>query len=588
MEDICSLPKTYLLFIMKLHLPKLLCAALIAALAIIGTSKVQAVEVVENVGCVDTSKTDAAHTIIDASTKDVTVGKGQAAGAFITDDEGNAKLITSFGSYKYDTYTKELTTTGTISNHLKVEGKLTINDDGQVYLGGQVRIVRNGSGVRDSYSGLIADSVEINGDGSVTNLNVGTATIGTLTINSGSANIHTTGTPSGSSSSAPNVGTDCKIAKINKALNVNGGTLSMGYASKASSGTSHYQTYFAKGASINQTGGTIKIAAQAFLAEGVTINQSGGSFSTPETAYGQMEFALSKGTYNLNQTNSEQGGSSPTFEVKRLASAISTSLFNKFSPDAFNISQTADNGTISLTTGTSVTGNKKFTLSSTSSLNQNTVNGKINFGGDFSGASYNIDQKGSGTINILSGCTFNAASVDLISTAKLNVSGNLTINGDMAFTALSDDSAAIVMGTSGNLSMSEAEVSLSISLAEASMYNSMVTAAIENEEGIFTIDLISGLSGTDAAELQALIDNGALTLGENVELLTTSSALALAADTEETRVYTGFNITSVTGTALQVVDGKLQAVVSVSVPEPTTATLSLMALAALAARRRRK
>lgn len=427
---------------------------------------------------------------------------------------------------------------------------------------------------------------EKDGKPTTTNLDVQTATIDNLIVNSGRANIHYSGASGGNSGAAP-VGNDCKITHIKKSIEVNGGVLNLGYSSNAQTGSSHYMSYLA--GTITQTDGTFNLYGQSKLASGVTITQSGGTFDTAKGNNGPHELMLTGGTYNLNQVNPEEGaptGSTPEFTIRRLVATSTGWSIAK----AFNITQTADKGTINLTAGTSVTSNYTFKLSETSTLKQDSKEGEINIGGNFSEAVYDIEQSGTGSINILSGCDFTAASVDLTSTAQLNVLGNLTINGDMAFTALSNDSAAIVMGSGSNLTISGAgpEVSLTISLEDVSMYNSMVAAALENEGGTFTIDLISGLSGTDVNELQSLIDSGALTLGVNVELLAASPVMTLDADTETTLLYPGANIASVTGAGLQVADGKLQAVVAITVPVPATATLSLLALAALAARRRRK
>ncbi len=134
---------------MKLHLPKLLLVALLAAMSISFTTTAHAVEALIDVGLVDTNQSDAKHTTITADTTDVTINSGQAVGAFTIDDNQNKKLITAFGSY---TYSDSTTYGAIVPNHLKVKGKLTINGNGQLVLWGQIK----GNG-RDAYSGLIAD-----------------------------------------------------------------------------------------------------------------------------------------------------------------------------------------------------------------------------------------------------------------------------------------------------------------------------------------------------------------------------------------------------------------------------------------------
>ncbi len=347
------------------------------------------------------------------------------------------------GSYTYDNKNKIITSGegSIVTNHLKVVGTLTINGSGTVWLGGQIKIAE--SSKRDAYSGLIAKNVVINGDGSVANLQIGAATIDSLTMNSGLARLHADGASHGNSYTVTNpVGTDSKLVQIKQSLNVHGGTINIGYESQAGQGTSQYQTYFHKNSQINQTGGTLTIAGQTFLAEGVTINQSGGTFETLPSLDSNkqkvdLEFALSKGTYNLNQTNPISGTSNPTFVVRRLASAIKTSGFGTHSPAAFNITQTADNGIISLTAGTSVTGGSSFTLTGVSTLTQNSEHGNIEFAGDFSNAPYNVTQtKGTVTLASLSkfkaeeaiiGGTLTLGSGAQFETKSLEITGNINI-----------------------------------------------------------------------------------------------------------------------------------------------------------------
>ena len=553
---------------MKLHLPKVLCMAVMAAMA---CTTAQAVEAVVDVGFVDTSVDATKHSIITAKTTDVTVGKDQAAGAFTTNDDGNKVLTTSFGSYT------DTANNAVISNHLKVSGKLTINDNGQVYLGGQVKK----TGSRDAYGGLIADSVEINGDGSVTNLDVGTATIGTLTLNSGKVRIHKEGTPSGNSYAAT-VGTDCKTVTINKAVNVNGGLLDMGYEAQAGSGKSHYQAFFSNGAKINQTDGTIKIAGQTRLNSGVSITQSGGTFDTPTTEKGQLAFELGSGSYTINQINPESGEDpekQPELTIRRLAAASTTKL---------DITQTADKGIINLTAGTNVAGTV-FELKNTSTLKQDTVTGVINLNGDFSGATYNVEQSGSGTININSDCKFVANELSVGGDAKLNIAGSLTLNegGTFKIAVNSAHDAAMNLGDNGTFSIAATTQALSLSLHEAVVSDMMDTVESATESGLltYTIDLISA---TDKGTLEDL--KGKLTW----EWEGLPETAALAADTLTTVVTYDYIDSKLIvndmgdGTYMLQAATNWNVTVTEPIPEPATATLSLLALAGLAARRRRR
>ncbi len=451
---------------MKLHLPKLLRVALLSAMSISFATTAHAVEALIDVGLVDTSNSSAKHTTITADTTDVTINSGQAVGAFTTDDNQDKKLITAFGSYEYS---KSTTYGAIIPNHLKVNGKLTINGNGQLVLWGQIK-----GNMRDAYSGLIADEVIVNGDNSVKNLVIGSATLGSLTINSGKVSIHESAATGGNSvnnlGTVPSVGTDCKIATIKNALNVHGGTLTMGASGNAQTGPLHYATYFGANSQINQTGGDIKIHAQSYLSGGITINQSGGTFNTPATNKGFQEFSLSKGIYTLNQTNPATGASVPTFTINNLASISVSNLLVKSAPEEFNINQTADNGTITLVAGKSVRSTTNLTLSSTSTLTQDSENGVINFGGDFSNARYDIKQR-KGTINLQknakfaadtstiggklsidSGASFTTKELNLSKASKLENSGALVVGTE---TPTNPESSNIYITKDGKLNLSD-------------------------------------------------------------------------------------------------------------------------------------
>lgn len=560
---------------MKLHLPKVLSAAVMLAFAPVAFTTAQAVEQVVNVGLVNTTAKKAEHTTISATTNDVTVGSGQAIGAFT--DEG--ALITSFGTYTYDNKAGTIDNSDAIvTNHLKVNKQLTIEGDGQVYLGGQIKITEISK--RDSYSGLIAESVVVNGDGSKVNLQAGSATLGTLTLNSGNVRLHADGTPSGNSLfwGVPDVGTDCKIVKINTALNVHGGSLQMGYQSKASSGTSHYQTYFSDGAEINQTGGSIAIAGQARLSSGTSITQSGGTFTTPTTYYGHLAFELGSDSYSINQVNPASGetaATGPSMKIDRLATASTTKL---------DITQTADKGTIDLTAGSNVA-DSKFKTKEAGTLKQNSKEGTVTLRGDFSGTVFNIEQSGTGTINFASDASIVSNSLKLSTTANLNIEGSLVLNsgGTFEISAATADNAAISLGSDGSLRLlTDSIQALSLSLSdfiESEMQSQL--AAADTETFRYTIDLIFAQDETQLTDFSQL-------LSWEYQPMVTAQALSLQ-DTITTYDDSGLIVSETAdgNYMLQAyVDWKVES--TASVPEPTTATLSLLALAGLAARRRRK
>ena len=353
----------------------------------------------------------------------------------------------------------------------------------------------------------------------------------------------------------------------------------MGYESQASFGKSHYQAFFSNGAKINQTDGTIKIAGQTRLNSGVSITQSGGTFDTPTTVNGQLAFELGSGSYTINQINPESGEApekQPELTIRRLAAASTTKL---------DITQTADKGLINLTAGTNVAG-IVFKLGDTSTLKQDTVTGVINLNGDFSGATYNVEQSGSGTININSDCKFVANELSVGGDAKLNIAGSLILNegGTFEIAVNSAHDAAISIEATGSLAATKQALSLSMDDVVVSDMIGTLTAATESCKMTYTIDLISS---TDKGKLETLLRQ--LTW-EWEELPQTA---ALAADTLTTVVTYDYIDSKLIvndmgdGTYMLQAATNWDVTAAEQIPEPATATLSLLALVGLASRRRR-
>ncbi len=177
------------------------------------------------------------------------------------------------------------------------------------------------------------------------------------------------------------------------------------------------------------------------------------------------------------------------------------------------------------------------------------------------------------------------AVITLNTNEDLNVLGSLNLgNGyglelDFELNSL-DDNGAIIMGDGADLIFAKelTEASVSLSLSDVAKQIMLDGSSLDlDTETVFTFTLISNLGEQDVEELTQAI-NGKLVLNSDELVLTIPNAV----DFEHSLLLVQNGELRVEGNSL-VVD-----VVTQTVPEPTTATLSLLALAALAARRRRR
>lgn len=487
----------------------------------------------------------------------------------------------------------------TITSTLKVNGALTVQGGGKVVLGGQYSSYYTGleatGGITVTGGSLTSTKII------TTDLNVSGGTVSTSTGNCTSGNGYAGGP---------------KQSNIKNSLTLSGGSLSFGYIDNVQGigGGGHRMTSFGNSSSftMTQTGGTMKVYGDMDLRAGSTITQGEGAglMSLRDTIY-----MGSSGTTTFNQS-----GDTAKLVLGRLES--STSSEHKF---VFN--QSGD-GLIHLAYGSNMA------KASTITLNQ-TGSGNINIGGGHDtkivgtlpsrgyaltgfeaiNTTYKIEQTGAGTITIKDNASITVDTITQGADATLNVYGSLTVTGTatldgtvnvgenaiftyadganmevtttlaldstntMNFTigSTTDADGAVQMTDSGNLNVSGGV--LTLELTDVALQEMAEGATFEGTE--YAITLISGLSDEDIAELETVI-NGALTLQEyKVEL-----GVTLAEITENQPI-------TIVSDGLRLEGDKLQAVVvatnpNLVVPEPTTATLSLLALAGLAARRRRK
>ena len=583
---------------MKLHLPKLLSVAVMASLALPAMGDtLTADNVVTPEGQTNSYLNVGMENTTDTWDGDLVIGD-------TADSTGDVDYVGAFNeSWGWVTPDGGKTNTN-ITSGLKVSGNITVQGNGKVVLGGQYQ---GGS----SYTGLEGtSSITVNG-GSLTATKI---TTNNLVVNGGTVSTNTSNCTSGNSYAGGS-----KQSYIKNSLTVTGGSLSFGYTANVQGigGGGHRMTAFGESSSftMTQTGGTLRVYGDMDLKSGSTINQQEGAgiMVLRDTLY-----MGGSGTTAFNQS-----ADSAKLVIGRFEST--GSAWSK--PQCDFVFNQSGNGLIHLAYGSNLY--KEGTIT----LNQ-TGNGTINIGGGHDTAitgalpsrgyalsgfenantTYTIDQTGAGTITVKSNATLTANNVNVGKDATLNVDGNMTITGkaslsgtvnvgaNASFTlaescnmdvttdlGLSEgnsitftvDSAttegSMQMTETGNLEFTGG--TLELSLTEAALTEMAAEAHMEGKE--FHVTLIGNLSDEDVLELEGII-NDKLVLADYLVELELPTTYALTAQE---------NIT-IEAHDLIIEDNALKAVVIATnpnvIPEPATATLSLLALAALAARRRRK
>ena len=589
---------------MKLHLPKLLSVAVMASLALPAMGDTLTSDnVVTPEGKTDSYLNVGMENTTDTWAGDLVIGD-------TAESAGDVDYVGAFNeSWGWVTPDGGKTNT-TITSGLKVSGNITVQGNGKVVLGGQYK----GGG---SYTGLEGtSSITVNG-GSLTATKIIT---NDLVVNGGTVSTNTSNCTSGNGYAGGS-----KQSYIKNSLTLTGGSLSFGYTANVQGigGAGHRMTAFGNSSSftMTQSGGTMRVYGDMDLKSGSTFNQQEGAgiMVLRDTIY-----MGGSGTTTFNQS-----GDSAKLVLGRLEST------SKLYAHEFVFNQSGD-GLIHLAYGSNMA------KASTITLNQ-TGNGTINIGGGHDTAitgalpsrgyalntpdtsvsttnfeskntTYNIDQTGAGTITVKSNATLTANNVNVGKDATLNVDGNMTITGKASLTGTVNvganasftlaetcdmdvttdlelsasnsikfivDSAttegSMQMTETGNLEFTGG--TLELSLTEAALTEMAAEAHKDGKE--FHVTLIGNLSDADVLELEGII-NDKLVLADYLVELELPTTYALTAQE---------NIT-IEAHDLIVEDNALKAVVIATnpnvIPEPATATLSLLALAALAARRRRR
>ncbi len=247
---------------MKLHLPKLLCVALMSVLAlpVMGVTltfdnivtPVEGGDSYLNVGMENTTDTWTGDLVVGDTAE--TPGDVDYVGAF---NESWGWITPNGGSGNT-----------TITSGLKVSGSLTVQNGGKIVLGGQY----NGG---SSYTGLeTTNAITVTG-GSLTSTKIVT---NNLVVSGGTVSTNTSNCTSGNSYAG---GSNAKQSYIKNSLTLSGGSLSFGYTANVQGigGGKHRMTTFGSSSSftMTQTGGTMKVYGDMDLKSGSTFNQQEGA-----------------------------------------------------------------------------------------------------------------------------------------------------------------------------------------------------------------------------------------------------------------------------------------------------------------------
>ena len=379
------------------------------------------------------------------------------------------------------------------------------------------------------------------------------------------------------------------------------------------------------GLNINQSGGTAKVSADSWhilsdygdskIIQSNDAELTIGGIAAYNSKYDQIVKALEYNGVIYDPASGEIGKDGKKIEVM----------------PSVHIEQ-CGNGSISLIKG--IDFSSKISESDEISSITQSGSGTINLNGDYKGVTFDVTQTGSGAIKMNSSMALNVVTLnDTTATPTDKTEMGLIIAEGATVTAnsLNIDGGKLV--NNGTLrvagSMSLRSVAAPINITDGEVVNSgTIEGAITMSGGTFIAEEGSKLAGLSATGGDVLVEGdvtmtGDLVLDGDAELIFGdadsivdlgeyefvfnggSIALTLGdkeledvvlfTGAKEDSYYNGYEVTlkdnngNKLGTAVMSrnEDGAVT-LEAAAVPEPTTATLSLLALAALAARRRRK
>ena len=400
---------------MKLHLPKLLRVAVLAAMAFTYVAPAEAADVelkkktlltgnYEKNGNLELSGTDR------MGYKD---GNGWVA-------------ITNDGAY----------TGAVVTQHVVITGSLTLSGNSRVDVGG---IVKPWLG-DPYYTGITADSIDVSESAELYAYKVNARA---LTVSGGNVEIHydkggnAASLDHGSSGNSDTESAGYKQTHIKESLTVSGGSVKLGSHQSDHSmyaGTSHILTVFGHqsttgGSIIAQEGGTLDIQGKTATVGDFTIDQTGGTMNVVtksvadnpgDPANGPRLLLASNSTNSIRQSGSAKG---MTMTMGRIQG------FGSDSKVCLHIQQESQYGKINLTKGVS------FASDSVNSSITLTGGGSVNLTGDYSGAVFDVNLK-KGLLSLTDSSTkLKSNTVTLASGAALDNNGIFTVGSGTAGSA---------------------------------------------------------------------------------------------------------------------------------------------------------
>ncbi len=534
------------------------------------------------------------------------LGADSQVGVF--DNDGNGGKV--FKELKdYDVYEQ--------SNTLYVTGDVNVKSGAQVQLGGQgyYQYVNNKGVLVTAATAYNVGGMEVEGKVTVEGgiVDLGSAKLGSLSISGGTVNIGTDENKlSGNGTSTYGYGEYVDSswdgfvfigATITGGVTVTDGTLAIGNKPNSngmetypSSNDGYFQSVI--DGAIEQFGGKIVLHAKNYI-KSDSITQYGGEMTLSER-YSATQQA-DKLRFEDEVVNIKQTGGTMNLNgiiIRGDSGAEKMQL---------NIEQSGD-GTINMVTGkeqlgkatwsANYVGSKFITGDGPASTIKQSGSGTININSDYTSATFNVEQTGTGTITIGKHGVLKSSALTLTDAATFSVvnggqliledatlsytvtkSGSITSSADAAVYA---DGAVVSMSDEALLgSVTGKIVSAGVVLSDevfADAFTIDVGALAEGTTslGIFSVTLATGLKGTvtfDPAEA-GFTTEATYTVGRE--------SVTVAYNVKDVNVVNG-NLVATVGATVTAVGGSTPAI-----PEPATATLSLLALAGLCARRRRK
>ena len=523
---------------MKLHLPKLLLVAIVAA-AGLSVACAADYEVGKHTGGNNLPSEEANYKVYSG---DLTLTGTDRMGTF--DSSGNLLTDSNFGTEKWSYSWGKLkqNSAGTVTKNVQVTGTLSLNGSAQVSLGGQYKTstdILNISSV-DEFTGLIVNNLEVNDQAK---LNTWNAIANKVTVNSGTVNIHSY-RAEGNMGYRVEGAKDSKQVQIREELNVNGGTVTIGHAqyinhtnedkkdtqnpetdyhTLTSFGSYTYEgdpsivgsyitgvkSFEINSSQINQTAGSLTVAGKSLSIGGLNINQSGGTM------------VISKDTYHFladyGDSTIEQSGGTMTIGCLK--------AFNTYYDNvAESLKENGQKAEINPSVAISQTGAGIMNLGGVKFDNQKT--------GAASAEKSSITQSGGGDINL--GGTYSGVTFDI---EQKENGGNIAVNGDLATDIVAQDGA-------GNI-----EVAKGATLTANNVYAGTVTKTVEGDvtsySGSVEISEASLSAGKLSTDGDTVTNSGALVVEKLVVnsgvFVNDGSIKALASQADAARIMLSGN-----------------------------------------------